>query len=204
MYEYIESNIKTFKKQVEKEFNNSRLRLRKFDELNIANTKSEVAKLFKKLNKRSREFYQGLLEYLSSEIGFHVGKYDLEELLAMYSPVLLYAFATESDRKQSRYFESILSIGDMSDSKILDNQKRNARYWNSQVEEFGVDIEMDIMINEMKERGIKKVRWVAMNDNKRCKTCDELNDQIFDIDKVPHRPHIGCRCTIEAVKGGDE
>ena len=204
MYKYIDENIAEFKKQTQKDFNNSRLRLQKFDELNIVDIKSEVSRLFKKLNKRSREFYDGLVEYLSHELGFPKEKYDLEELLSMYSAVLLFSFSTEAERKQSRYFESLVSIGDIKNQKALENQKKNTRYWNSQVEEFGVDIEIDITIKEMKEHGIKKVRWVAMDDNKRCKTCDELHDQIFDIDDVPSRPHHGCRCTIEAVEGGDE
>ena len=40
MYEYIEENVERFKKQTQTAFNNFRLRLLKFDELNVMQVKT--------------------------------------------------------------------------------------------------------------------------------------------------------------------
>ena len=81
MYEYIEENVERFKKQTQTAFNNFRLRLLKFDELNVMQVKTETESLFTKLKRQSDRFYTGLLNHLAESMGFEEGKYDLDELL---------------------------------------------------------------------------------------------------------------------------
>lgn len=157
MYEYIDENMEKVKKQTQAAFNNLRLSLLKFDELNVMSVKKESDNLFKKLKRQSDKFYSRLIEYLSKRGGFEANKYDVNELFATYSETLLYVFSPEMERKQSRYFETILCIGDMSDPEILVQQKKNVRNWNTQIEEFAVDMERTIILRELKESGTKKV-----------------------------------------------
>lgn len=199
MYEYIDENINKVKKQTQTAFNNFRLSLLKFDELNVMQVKTETESLFKKLKRQSDKFYSGLIEYLAEQNGFEADKYDLDELLATYSRTLLYAFSSEMERKQSRYFETILSIGDLSDPEILVQQKKNVRNWNMQVEEFAVDMERTIFLRELQDSGVKRVQWVTAQDDKVCSECADLHGMIFDIENVPRRPHIGCRCQLKGV-----
>ena len=199
MYEYIGENIEKGKKQTQAAFNNFRLTVLKFDELNVMSVKTETESLFKKLKRQSDKFYSGLIEYLAEQNGFEADKYDLDELLATYSRTLLYAFSSEMERKQSRYFETILSIGDLSDPEILVQQKKNVRNWNMQVEEFAVDMERTIFLRELQDSGVKRVQWVTAQDDKVCAECADLNGRVFEIGNVPRRPHIGCRCWLKGV-----
>ena len=137
MYEYIDENVERLKKQTQTAFNNFRLSLLKFDELNVMQVKTETESLFTKLKRQSDRFYTGLLNHLAESMGFEEDKYDLDELLEAYSGTLLYSFSTEMERKRERLFETMVAIDDMSDPEILSQQKKNIRNWNTQVEEFG-------------------------------------------------------------------
>lgn len=199
MYEYIDENVEMLKKQTQTAFNNFRLSLLKFDELNVMQVKSETESLFTKLKRQSDRFYTGLLNHLAESMGFEEDKYDLNELLETYSGALLYSFATEMERKRERLFETMVAIDDMSDPEIFTQQKKNIRNWNTQVEEFGVDIERNIFLSELRDSGIRKVQWMTAEDERVCTDCSDLNGIVFDIDNVPRRPHIGCRCWLKGV-----
>lgn len=199
MYEYIDENVERLKKQTQTAFNNFRLSLLKFDELNVMQVKTETESLFTKLKRQSDRFYTGLLNHLAESMGFEEDKYDLDELLETYSGTLLYSFSTEMERKRERLFETMVAIDDMSDPDILSQQKKNIRNWNTQVEEFGVDIERNIFLSELRDSGIRKVQWMTAEDERVCTDCSDLNGIVFDIDNVPRRPHIGCRCWLKGV-----
>ena len=199
MYEYIDENVERLKKQTQTAFNNFRLSLLKFDELNVMQVKTETESLFTKLKRQSNRFYTGLLNHLAESMGFEEDKYDLDELLETYSGTLLYSFSTEMERKRERLFETMVAIDDMSDPEILSQQKKNIRNWNTQVEEFGVDIERNIFLSELRDSGIRKVQWMTAEDERVCTDCSDLNGIVFDIDNVPRRPHIGCRCWLKGV-----
>ena len=204
MYEYIDENVESLKKKTQTAFNNFRLSLLKFDELNVMQVKTETESLFTKLKRQSDKFYTGLLNHLAESMGFEEDKYDLDELLETYSGTLLYSFATEMNRKRERLFETIVAIDDMSDPEILEQQKKNIRNWNTQVEEFGVDIERNILLSELRDSGISKVKWMTAEDERVCSDCSDLNGIVFDIDNVPRRPHIGCRCWLKGVSDDGE
>ena len=199
MYEYIDENVERLKKQTQTAFNNFRLSLLKFDELNVMQVKTETESLFTKLKRQSNRFYTGLLNHLAESMGFEEDKYDLDELLETYSGTLLYSFSTEMERKRERLFETMVAIDDMSDPDILSQQKKNIRHWNTQVEEFGVDIERNIFLSELRDSGIRKVQWMTAEDERVCTDCSDLNGIVSDIDYVPRRPHIGCRCWLKGV-----
>lgn len=199
MYEYIDENVERLKKQTQTALNNFRLSLLKFDELNVMQVKTETESLFTKLKRQSDRFYTGLLNHLAESMGFEEDKYDLDELLETYSGTLLYSFSTEMERKRERLFETMVAIDDMSDPEILSQQKKNIRNWNTQVEEFGVDIERNIFLSELRDSGIRKVQWMTAEDERVCTDCSDLNGIVFDIDNVPRRPHIGCRCWLKGV-----
>lgn len=199
MYEFVEKSIELLKKSCQADFNNSRLRLLKLDELNVLEVRKESNRLFKNLRKESESFFMGLIFYLSEQEKFDVEQYDLRRMLSLYNPVLLYSFDTEFERKRARYFEAILAIGDMKNPRILEEQKKNIRYWINQVEETAIDIERMIFLDEARKRGVKKVRWVTSGDEKVCANCADLNGMVFDIGNVPNRSHIGCRCQLKEV-----
>ena len=199
MYEFIDGSISKLKRRTQIAFNNSRLELLKSDELNLLQVKKETNRLYKKLREESEKFLKELLEDLSDRLHFNKDEFPLEYFLEAISPVLLYSFNTETERKKSRHFESIVAISDMSDPKALEEQKKETRYWNTQVEETAVDIEREVFIQSAKKRGVKKVQWITREDGKVCEYCGDLDGKVFEIDNIPHRPHIGCRCWLKEV-----
>ena len=132
MYECIDGSISKLKRRTQIAFNNSRLELLKSDELNLLQVKKETNRLYKKLREESEKFLKELLDDLSDRLHFNKDEFPLEYFLEAISPVLLYSFNTETERKKSRHFESIVAISDMSDPKALEEQKKETRYWNTQ------------------------------------------------------------------------
>jgi len=57
---------------------------------------------------------------------------------------------------------------------------------------------------DFKQRGVKKVRWVASHGSRTCKKCERLNNKIYSIEKALKEIHLplkdcknledGCRC----------
>lgn len=199
MYEYIEKSIGSLKKKTQSTFNNSRLSLLKFDEISLLQVKNESNSLYKKLKRQSEAFFLALIHELATNMNFDENEYSLEHFLTSFSPVLLYTFETETERKQAKHFEMIASIGDLKSPRVLEEQKKEIRYWMMQVEEIAVDIEREIFIKEARKRGVKKVKWLTKHDGKVCEDCADLNGKIFEIDSIPRRPHIGCRCWLKEV-----
>lgn len=55
-------------------------------------------------------------------------------------------------------------------------------------------------IKKYKQKGIKQVRWIASYGTRTCKKCRTLNKKIFNIDRVPKKPHKDCRCCLVVHK----
>jgi SPP1 gp7 family putative phage head morphogenesis protein len=53
-----------------------------------------------------------------------------------------------------------------------------------------------ITASEMEKSSVETVQWVTAEDERVCQQCEHLDGLVFPIDKVPNRPHIGCRCKI--------
>ena len=55
-------------------------------------------------------------------------------------------------------------------------------------------------IKDYKKSGVKKVRWIAVNDNRTCPICDPLDEQVYAISDHPALPqHVACRCTVTPI-----
>lgn len=55
-------------------------------------------------------------------------------------------------------------------------------------------------LENYKDNGIQKVRWIAALSDRTCPECEELNGQIFDITDPTLPPaHVDCRCTIMPI-----
>lgn len=129
----------------------------------------------------------------------------LDELVEMYlaglwdepSKVTHYAFEPELVRKRDRAKEAILSVPTKAQKQIeLDKQ---TRYVLQQIGFYTDIVSQDAELQAMKDAGVKRVRWNIYGDDRVCSDCHELNGKIFDIDKIPDRPHPRCRCYLTPV-----
>lgn len=208
MYEYIKDNSSAHKEKLQNQFNKTRLKLNSFHELSNMEIRKRITSLFNKIGASNRQYIEDCLEdafikrkklknckdvkdYMKI-IGFDIDKY-----FDTYSRTLLFVYLNELQRREARYAEGTIAIGDMNSADMLNHQKRNVSSMSKMADEVAVDAERESTLLSFKHDGFTKVVWVSEMDDRVCGECELLNGQVFDIDNVPERPHQGCRCEIE-------
>ncbi len=112
-------------------------------------------------------------------------------ILLAYNPVTEYIYENEVTRKRDRYAESMIASGNK-----LAVINRSMSLWMRQTEQFMVFIEDAAVLDGYKKNGVKQVRWVTQKDERTCPTCGPMNGKIYNINKVPPKPHHNCRCYV--------
>ena len=105
--------------------------------------------------------------------------------------VTLYVFLTEADRKKQRLIEA-LAVSQNRNAEI----DRALKNWTKQVAQYADNMVFYARLEAFRSVGIEQVRWVSQDDDRVCNECDDLDNQVFDIDQVPPPPHWGCRCYL--------
>jgi len=166
-----------------------------FDELNViavshdiydtalSETKQEMARLSRVVYERygDREDFDGTAFVLA--------------LMSAYDPVTKYVYENEVDRKRARFVEGVLGS-----PSPLEEIKLAERLWVSMNKVFADEVTFQTMIQAFKDSGVKTVRWVTSEDERRCATCGAMHGKIYSIDKVPPKPHRNCRCWVEVAE----
>ena len=166
-----------------------------FDELNViavshdiydtalSETKQEMARLSRVVYERygDREDFDGTAFVLA--------------LMLAYDPVTKYVYENEVDRKRARFVEGVLGS-----PSPLEEIKLAERLWVSMNKVFADEVTFQTMIQAFKDSGVKTVRWVTSEDERRCATCGAMHGKIYSIDKVPPKPHRNCRCWVEVAE----
>lgn len=205
MYQYIDDNKEELKNHIKRILNRVRLQLMKRDDVTTDLVKELVVKSFEELNVANIEFFQEMKQILE-KLDSVDDEYSIENYLSAPNKTLLYVFDKEFDRKQNRYFEAILAIitaigkigtMELNDIKALQTQTSFVNSLHTQVVETAVDMERDMFLDNARKKNITKILWVSERDNKVCDVCKEYDGQVFDVDSVPERPHINCRCELQ-------
>ena len=181
-----------------------RLKTLKFDELNILQS---VTKVYDDSTNLAKLRYLQIATdaYIEALILAGVDRKKAEEMaedsitedwildmLEEYDPVTLYQFLPEAERKKQRLVEALIA----SHNKNEEVDKA-LRYWTLQVGQYAINSVDEATIDGFKDAGVKKVRWIAQDDKKTCKTCEERDGKVYRINKVPPKPHFNCRCYLE-------
>ena len=185
----------------------NKLSLLKFDELNVM---KEVDVLYKDLISNDKKAFEQIYRERYREIwlflkGKEPDEDKLDELVEMFLTGILYKpqtqtkyiFDTEAIRKRDRAKEAILSSPTRAQKQIeLD---KAVRYFQQQTA-FYVDLSEDYASRQaLEDGGVGKVRWMIYGDDRVCSECEALNGTVWDIDKVPEKPHLRCRCWLKPV-----
>lgn len=204
MFEYADKAIRDMNRRNIKSFR--RLRQLKFDELNIL---GEVTDVYDKIARVARKWYYeiGRHAYIAALIALGESEREAKEaaseeitedyiieMLDEYDPVTLYQFMPELERKKQRLIEALIA----SHNKNSEIDKA-LRYLTLQLSQYADKAELEATIQAYKDAGIEKVRWVTQEDEKVCGTCAPRDGKVYDIDKVPPRPHYRCRCELEPL-----
>ena len=167
------------------------------DELNVLQNSK---KLYTKLAKANRTAFlklarQRYADITREEDNETIALPWLLAILLAYNPVTEYVYENEVDRKRDRFAESMISSANK-----LAVIHRAMSLWTRQTEQFMVFVEDAAVLDGYKKIGVKKVRWVTQKDERTCPVCGPMNGKIYNINKVPAKPHRNCRCYLVPVE----
>lgn len=204
-FEYADKAIKYMNRVNLRSF--GKLKQLKFDELNVVGavdqTYDESIRIAKKRYREIaiRAFIEALIlcgytrKRAEEEAEDSITEDWLLDMMEEYDPVTLYQFLPEAERKKQRLVEALIAAHNK--GQEVD---KALRLWTLQIAHYADKSVVDGTIDGFKGAGVKKVRWIAVDDERTCPDCRKLDGKIFDIDKVPDRPHYRCRCVLELVK----
>lgn len=176
--------------------------------MNIVGTKRHVHKLYKDIYKAVKSEFSKIVNDIYLEIydesialGFDGDIRDLdeawiEEFFDEYNPVTKYVFSHEIDRKESRLFEALVS----NKLEKLKSYAYAERLITAQIKQYSIELEDKVAQTVFKDTKVQKVMWVAEQDHRTCSVCNDLDGQIFDLDKAPVKQHFNCRCYLIPVR----
>lgn len=167
-----------------------------FDELN--DLRSDVDKCYKECLREIRQAYLDIARHYYKEAnGDDDSVIDLiwiKHFLGGFDPVTKYIFDTETDRKRARAFEAIAV------TKNPAEVDKALKLFHNQVKQWADEVTDEATMDAYRSKGIKKVKWKTEEDSRVCAECGERNNEIYPINSVPDKPHIGCRCYLLPIK----
>lgn len=211
MYRYLDKLLAEAKKKMRTEFN--RISVTGFDELNVVNTRKATQEMFDRFLNDNEAMYLRVAKdaYKKAVKAAKEENFSGEEsaidsafittVLTGYNLVTGYLYDKESDRKRLRLNEQILTAREYSDRQMFnDSLRRTANLWWTQTAQYGISMVDEATIKGFKDMGVKDVRWIAADDEKTCPTCGERDNKVYRLNKIPPKPHYGCRCYIVPVR----
>ena len=188
-----------------KEF--GQLKLADWDEIHVIRT---VNTAYRRLKKKARaQFYEVAFEsYLMGLTLCDIPRAEayrmaekaitgdwVDRMMSEVDPITGYRFDSETDRKAARLAET-LEVSSQRNAEI----DKALRYWSRQCGQFCINYTDWAILKAYRDAGIRKVMWVTQRDERVCEDCAPLNGVVFEIDEVPPKPHIGCRCELWPVR----
>ncbi len=198
-YDDIDKRVEKLKKRNLKAFNRLRLKL-STRSLSPEMVNKEVKRLYNDILGEALTVY--LLSLKKRNKGYT--DKDVKRWLSEFYIVTKYKFFDEWRRKRERYAESLLTVKDneysLNSAEALKAQKTALDLLNKQIEEYGVYVIDKAIVYEAAQADETRLKWHTQDDFKVCKICRSRNGKIYPINKLPEKPHYGCRCYYERVK----
>lgn len=211
MYKHLDSLLEAEKKRIRAEFNH--LSVTGFDELNVVSTRKTTQEMYDRFMrdnetmylKAAKTAYRKATKAAKAE-GFSGDETEvsgdwLVGVLAGYNLVTGYLYDKEADRKRLRLNEQILTAKEYNSRTMYQESLRKAaNLWYTQTVQYGISAVDEATIKGFKDMGVKDVRWIAADDEKTCPTCGARDNKVYRLNKIPPKPHYGCRCYVVPVK----
>lgn len=170
----------------------------RFDEINSLKA---VDTLYRKIDRRVRRVLKKLCRDRFLEMLLFlaaVGDVDAEkmvkELLGTPNEILHYSYDTEIIRKRERLKEALLTLPTKTQRQL--EVEKAMRQLNQMIGWYTDIASQEAEYAALKTAGVKKVRWNIYGDDRVCATCEGMDGKVYEIDKVPDRPHPKCRCYL--------
>lgn len=165
-----------------------------FDALNVL---KEVNFLYREIGILVRKMFIKLAEKSYADNAGNIRIIDerwLDKLLNAYDPVSKYVFTHEEDRKRARLIEALIS----SDTKAKEIDAA-LRLMSFMCRIYAVRVTDEAALQAFRDGGANRVKWIAEKDEKTCSVCHLRGGKIYEIGKLPPKPHLNCRCRYEEV-----
>ena len=193
MYELTDIVIENIRKELIRDF--SKLKsLLSYDELNVMSATKAV---YSKIDLYVRQMFLQLMQAVYKKVTKRTCPYNyawLESFLLEYAEVSKYVYANEFERKRDRLAEALIAS-----PKKNEEIDAALRYLSFMLTAYAVRVTDQVVLTAYRDMGIDAVRWKAEKDNKTCTICKHRNGHIYDIEQVPPKPHLNCRCEYEEV-----
>lgn len=193
MYELTDIVIEDIRKELIRDF--SKLKsLLSYDELNVMSATKAV---YSKIDLYVRQMFLQLMQAVYKKVTKRTCPYNyawLESFLLEYDEVSKYVYANEFERKRDRLAEALIAS-----PKKNEEIDAALRYLSFMLTAYAVRVTDQVVLTAYRDMGIDAVRWKAEKDNKTCTICKHRNGHIYDIEQVPPKPHLNCRCEYEEV-----
>lgn len=193
MYELTDIVIENIRKELIRDF--SKLKsLLSYDELNVMSATKDV---YSKIDLYVRQMFLQLMQAVYKKVTKRTCPYNyawLESFLLEYDEVSKYVYANEFERKRDRLAEALIAS-----PKKNEEIDAALRYLSFMLTAYAVRVTDQVVLTAYRDMGIDAVRWKAEKDNKTCTICKHRNGHIYDIEQVPPKPHLNCRCEYEEV-----
>lgn len=191
MYELTDIVIENIRKELIRDF--SKLKsLLSYDELNVMSATKAV---YSKIDLYVRQMFLQLMQAVYKKVTKRTCPYNyawLESFLLEYDEVSKYVYANEFERKRDRLAEALIAS-----PKKNEEIDAALRYLSFMLAAYAVRVTDQVVLTAYRDMGIDAVRWKAEKDNKTCTICKHRNGHIYDIEQVPPKPHLNCRCEYE-------
>lgn len=204
MYKLLDKLLADEMKRIRASFN--KMGVMGFDELNVVNTRKATQKMYDGFLKDNETIYLKVAKdaYKKATEGSEKTEINREWLvgvLAGYNLVTGYLYNKEAERKRLRLNEQILTAREYGNRQMLhDSLRRSANLWWTQTSQYGISVVDEATLKGFRDMGVKRVQWIAADDEKTCPTCGGRDNKIYSIKKIPPKPHYGCRCYVIPVK----
>ena len=204
MYKLLDKLLAVEMKRIRASFN--QLGSMGFDELNVVNTRKATQKMYDAFLKDNEAIYLRVAKdaYNRATEGGKKTEIDREWLVGVltgYNLVTGYLYNREADRKRLRLNEQILTAREYGNVELFQSSlRRSANLWWTQTSQYGISVVDEATIKGFKDMGIQRVQWIAADDEKTCPTCGARDNKFYKINKIPPKPHYGCRCYVVPVK----
>ena len=199
IYEACDKAIQEMNRESLRDF--GKLKLAKWDELNVIQTVSKVYTASAR-NARKKYYEVAFEAYVLAMTMCGEDAKDahrkaekaidaewVNEILERTDFVTLYRFDTEMERKAYRLAEA-LEVSNERDFEI----NKALRFWSQQLGQYAINMTDYAVLQAFADAGVEKVMWVSEHDNRVCNECHSYDGQVFEIDELPVKPHWGCRC----------
>ena len=206
MYRLADKLLEQLKKLIRREFN--RLGIFGFDELNTHRVTAETVSLFERLMRENERLYLQVAKraYDDGIVAAIAAGYDglgenpinaswVGNLLSAYNFVSGYLYESEAERKRLRLAEQMMTAKEYQNRTLYnDSVRRSANLWWMQASHYMLEAVDNAYLQALKDSGVELVWWQTKIDGHECKVCRDRNGRVYDINKVPPKPHRGCRC----------